>query len=324
MRRNSETLQSDLIATKHLTLTGQCIPGTASTTLTTSAKPTTSTAKPTTSSAAPTSAPAPSNGIKYLISFGDSYSQTGWTTSGAQASPQNPIGNPPFPGWTTSGGPNWLGFYITQYNKSVTYSYNFAYGGATTDASLATPYDPSVLSFIDQTSDFSASLAKKPSYAPWTSTNALFAIWMGVNDVGMDWSMSNWSSLVEQIMTRYFQQVQIMYNAGGRKFLFLTVPPIQRTPNLGQYGEPTDSNIKAAIGLYNDALKSHAASFKAANSGVTTYILDTTTSFNTALDNPKVYGAPDNTCYESTGTKCLWFNDVSFSCLYPPRRDPFY
>lgn len=139
---------------------------------------------------------------------------------------------------------------------------------------------------------------------------------MGVNDVGNGWFMSNWATLVEQVMSSYFQQVQIMYNAGGRKFLFLTVPPIQRTPSLLQDGEPTDSNIKAAIGQYNDALKSHAASFKAANSGVTTYILDTATSFNTALDNPKAYGAPDNTCYESTGTKCLWFNDVSLTRPY--------
>jgi hypothetical protein len=89
------------------------------------------------------------------------------------------MGNPPYPGWTTSGGANWIGYLTEQYNATVVYNYNFAYGGATTDANLVKPFQPTVLSFIDQVTEFSNSVASKPSYAPWTAENSVFAVWIG-------------------------------------------------------------------------------------------------------------------------------------------------
>lgn len=161
---------------------------------------------------------------------GDSYSQTGFSITGTKPSATNPIGNPAFPGYTTTNGDNWIDFLITQHNSSLLLSYNFASGGATTDASLVTPFQSTVLSLVDQVSLFSNNLASKPSYAPWTSENALFATWIGVNDVGNKWSDSSWSTLSQTIINRYLSQTQILYNAGARNFLFLTVPPIQKTP----------------------------------------------------------------------------------------------
>jgi hypothetical protein len=136
----------------------------------------------------------------------------------------NPIGNPSYPGWTTSGGPNWIDYLTVKYNTTLIYNYNFAYGGATTDASLVAPYEPTVLSLIDQVTEFSNSLASKPSYAPWTSDNAFFAIWIGVNDVGNSWWQSNETTIIEDIMGQYLKQAQILYAAGGRNFAFLNVP----------------------------------------------------------------------------------------------------
>jgi hypothetical protein len=37
---------------------------------------------------------------------------------------------------------------------------------------------------IEQVDQFLAGAAKKPSTAPWTSKNALFSIWIGINDIG--------------------------------------------------------------------------------------------------------------------------------------------
>lgn len=79
---------------------------------------------------------------------------------------------------------NWIDLLVSQYNLTSLYSYNFAYGGATTDASLVAPYEPSVLSFVDQVTEFTNSIASHPSTTPWTSENTLFGVWMGVNDVG--------------------------------------------------------------------------------------------------------------------------------------------
>lgn len=112
-------------------------------------------------------------------------------------------------------------------------------------------------------------------------------------------------------MDQYINQTQTLYNSGARRFLFLTVPPIQFSPTVQAGG---DANVKAegaAVKQYNDALKSRVAAFKTANPQAKTYVVDTTVPFMKAIDNPKAYGADNATCFDESGTKCLWWNDVS-------------
>lgn len=168
--------------------------------------------------------PAPSaTAVKYFISFGDSYSQTGFDINGSKPSSSNPLGNPALPGWTASGGLNWVGFLASQLNTSLTLSYNFASGGATTNASLVTPFAPTVLSFVDQVAQFSGSIASRPVYAPWNSENSLVAVWIGVNDVGNSWWLgeSETDALYGQIMDSYFGRLQVLYDSGVRTFALL-------------------------------------------------------------------------------------------------------
>ncbi|KAK2013410.1 GDSL-like Lipase/Acylhydrolase [Colletotrichum eremochloae] len=240
---------------------------------------------------------------------GDSYSQTGFNINSTKPSSQNPLGNPNLPGWTTSGGLNWIGFLLAQYNASLTYSYNLAYGGATTDASLITPYTPTVLSFIDQVSEFSRSLASKPAWAPWTAGNTLVGVWMGVNDVGNAWWGSNREALLVQVLGRYFDQLQILYDAGVRNFVLLSVPPTQKTPLMLANGADAGGQLSASIKQYNELIASNLAAFKTKNAGVTSWVVDTAPPFDKAIDNPTSYGAPDATCYNEDGVSCLWFND---------------
>ena len=75
------------------------------------------------------------------------------------------------------------------YNKSVILTYNLAYGGATIDANLVTPYLPTVKSLTDQVNQFLASYADRPAIAPWESGNTLFSVWIGINDIGNSWSL---------------------------------------------------------------------------------------------------------------------------------------
>jgi hypothetical protein len=112
-------------------------------------------------------------------------------------------------------------------------------------------------------------------------------------------------------MDQYINQTQTLYDSGARRFLFLTVPPIQLSPSV-QAGGP--ENVKAegaAVNQYNDALKSRVAKFAAANPQAKTYVVDTTVPFMKAIENPKAYGADNATCFDESGTKCLWWNDVS-------------
>lgn len=64
-------------------------------------------------------------------------------------------------------------------------TYNYAYGGATIDSNLVTPYEPTVLSMTDQVnSQFLVGAGTKPAATPWTSKNSLFSFWIGINDLG--------------------------------------------------------------------------------------------------------------------------------------------
>ncbi|KAK0735953.1 hypothetical protein B0T21DRAFT_401637 [Apiosordaria backusii] len=243
------------------------------------------------------------------LPLGDSYSQTGFDPLSTKPSPSNPFGNPPLPGWTASGGLNWVGFLTSQYNTSTLLTYNFAYGGATTNATLVQPWRVDVLSLIDQVQQFSDSIASKPSYAPWTAKNSLFGIWIGVNDVGNSWWKEEYDELVSQIMDTYFGQLQVLYDAGARNFVALSVPPIHRTPVMVEETEWAQETEAAAIAKYNAAIAARAATFKAANAGSVIKIVDTGVAFNKALDNPTEYGSPDAKCWNGDGVSCLWFND---------------
>lgn len=60
-------------------------------------------------------------------------------------------------------------------------SYNLAVGGATLDNNIVAnpgyPYD-----VVSQVGLFESVYKSKPSYAPWSSSNAVFGSWIGVNE----------------------------------------------------------------------------------------------------------------------------------------------
>ncbi|KAH7379728.1 hypothetical protein BKA64DRAFT_234575 [Cadophora sp. MPI-SDFR-AT-0126] len=249
---------------------------------------------------------------KYFFTFGDSYSQTGFDIKGAKPSTSNPIGNPTFPGYTTSGGNNWL-TYLSKTPTPSLLTYNFASGGATTSATLVKPYTSTVLSLIDQVSLFSSNLATSPhpSYAPWTSADTLFGIWIGVNDVGNAWSSSNWTALSENIIDVYMQQVEKLYVGGARQIALLTVPPIELTPLVAKQGNATQVAEGKAVVRYNELLEGAVEKWRVGkgDAGVKTLVVDTAPAFSAAVRDPKTYGAKDALCYNADGVSCLWFND---------------
>lgn len=105
---------------------------------------------------------------------------------------------------------NWIDVATVVYNHSTVLTYNYAYGGATIDASLVTPYESTVLSLTDQVNEFlNSAVASHPSSAPWTSANALFSIWIGVNDIGNSYGSSgDRSAFSDTLLNAYFALVQ--------------------------------------------------------------------------------------------------------------------
>ncbi|KAF7926663.1 uncharacterized protein EAE97_010172 [Botrytis byssoidea] len=247
---------------------------------------------------------------KYLFSFGDSYSQTGFDITSTQPSATNPFGNPAFPGYTSDNGINWIGHLVETYNSSLILSYNFAYGGAVVDANIVAPYENTVLTLVNQTAEFVDHLSPAPTDAPWTADNSLFAFWFGVNDIGNSYWLANKTNAITAIFDSYFAQVQQVYDAGGRNFLFLNCPPIDKSPMMLAYGDSVTSSEATVISAYNTELSTRVSAFEIANSGSTTYVSDTQVPFNTALDAPATYGATNATCFDADGTTCLWYNDL--------------
>jgi len=244
----------------------------------------------------------------YWFSFGDSYTTTGFANNGILPTPGNPLGNPPYPGYTAVGGTNWIDLDTTVYNKSLVLTYNYAYGGATIDASLVKPYTSTVLSLTDQVNEFLRTAGKKPASTPWTSSNTLFSIWIGINDIGNSFYLSgDREKFSDTLLNAEFALVQKLYNAGARNFLWLNVPPIDRSPLMLQQPINSRAKEKTIIADFNSKLASKISAFQAANGGSRTWLWNSNAAFTTVLDSPTKYGFKDATSYGKTGD--FWGNN---------------
>ncbi|KAF8915394.1 hypothetical protein CPB85DRAFT_1432998 [Mucidula mucida] len=262
---------------------------------------------------------------KPWFSFGDSYTQTGFNlTTGPLPSVGNPLGNPTYPGWTSSGGENWVDFLTTTYNTSLVFTYNLAYGGATIDANLVAPYTPSVLSLTDQVNDFLDSGSLIPS---WSSEDTLFSFWIGINDLGnsyylggdrdvfsdtlLDAYFALIDKLVIRLIAKHFTVLMLIPSSatGARNFLFVNVPPTDRSPLM--LGQSTDAQalLKSTIQGFNTKLAARAQALEANSSGVQTWVWDSNALFTTILDDPTSYGFTDVTTYGDS-PDLFWINDL--------------
>ena len=127
----------------------------------------------------------PDNGLSLLtVTSGDSYTDTGFDTNGAQPSAGNPLGNPAYPSHTMSGGPNYIDFLTMKYNNSLVLSYNFAMSGATISDNIVAAVSPDIHTFQQQVENYF-----KPKYstpggnnARWSANDAVFLIFIGINE----------------------------------------------------------------------------------------------------------------------------------------------
>jgi len=286
----------------------QCLPSSsASSSTVTIGSSSKSTPVSSTSSASGT---APTQAVNYWFSFGDSYTQTQFDYTGTLPSVGNPLGNPPYPGYTAVGGTNWIDVDTVMFNRSLILTYNYAYGGATIDSNLVTPYEPTVISMTEQIqSQFLPVAGTKPAATPWTGANSLFSFWIGINDIGNSYSESgNRSAFSETLLDAYFTQVQDIYNVGARNFLFLNVPPVDRSPLMLAQSTDAQALEKSVIIDFNTRLASRVTQFGKNNTGVQTWLWDSNTAFTTVLNDPTAYGFVDAVSYGNTGD--FWGNNL--------------
>lgn len=120
---------------------------------------------------------------KLTLCSGDSYTSTGFDIAKSQPSRGNPLGNPAFPGATSSNGPNYISFLTATYNRSFIETYNLGFGGALIDKAIVTsPFGSGVKSFEDQVSQEFQPRYTGSSTTPWKSSDSLFIVFFGIND----------------------------------------------------------------------------------------------------------------------------------------------
>ncbi|KAG8909267.1 hypothetical protein FRC01_007034 [Tulasnella sp. 417] len=191
---------------------------------------------------------------------------------------------------------------VVRYNESYIYAFNFAISGATIDNSIVPAFSTSIKSVTEQVGQWTSNLASKPSYAPWTSSTAIFSFFIGINDIGNSYTQGD---RTDTLLTAYFNQVQKLYDAGGRNFLFINVPPVDRSPlMITQSGASTEKNI---IISYNTKLASKIQAFKSSHPDVTTYLYDSWTKLTQILNSPGTYGLKDATS-QGTASNVAWCN----------------
>ncbi|KAL2013240.1 hypothetical protein VTN00DRAFT_765 [Thermoascus crustaceus] len=136
----------------------------------------------------------------------------------------------------------------------------------------------------------------------WDADDAVFAFWIGINDIGNSYQSADPLELTPKLMAHYTSLVEELYADGERKFLFLNVPPTTRSPLIQSQGQSAIVKHEKFVSIFNDALEVMALSFNLAHAEV--------------LDNPKRYGLPEASCINYDGVSCIWWNDYHPSSKY--------
>ena len=225
------------------------------------------------------------------------------------------MGNPSYPGITSAGFGqiNWIDFLIHERAPANTLCYNFACYGATVTRSPGDPPPLQYRTFTDQIQVFQ----DVKDTAPWNGNNSLFVSWFGVNDIALNTALgfplesgASSSNGYDGVATPYFDQLEILHDAGARDFMVLLVPPIDRAPVTVGSGYETVQYTLNNITAFNQVLKDKAQVFLNTHADSRLSILDTSLPFNSVLDSPGQYGAGNASCSDSDGHVCLWSNSA--------------
>jgi phospholipase/lecithinase/hemolysin len=97
-------------------------------------------------------------------------------------------------------------------------------------------------------------------------------------------------------LNRYFEQVEYLYERGIRSFLFVNVPPIDRTPLFIGQGITASRAVKASLADYNAQLSGQVKAFQSRHVDLDQItVFDSNKLFNTLLDSAEALGWVNST-----------------------------
>lgn len=153
--------------------------------------------------------------IKHLVTFGDSYTSTGWVGAGPNAT-----------AWPT---------YASRYAKVNLHPYAIA--GATCSNLITSRPFPSV--FENQIPDFLANKTRP------NAKETVYSLWIGTNDLGSNALLTTKGNLpgrdgstIVDTSACAVNWVQTLYDKGARNFIFHNIAPLQLLPSYSNTSYP--------------------------------------------------------------------------------------
>ncbi|KAI1323659.1 hypothetical protein F5Y16DRAFT_383066 [Xylariaceae sp. FL0255] len=114
---------------------------------------------------------------------------------------------------------------------------------------------------------------------------------------------------IPELLDYYFNLSANLYNQGARRFMFVGVPPSDRSPYITGLGGNVSSQWSAWANEFNGQLASRITTFASNYSGVVTATYDYHRWMTLVLNSPTDYGFPNATCINNDGTSCVWWNN---------------
>ncbi|KAG9827420.1 carbohydrate esterase family 16 protein, partial [Aureobasidium melanogenum] len=272
---------------------------------------------------------------KYMIAFGDSYTYVQGTAGRQNSSfvgdhfdfsfTQHELLNNKIvqnQTATAEGGPNWVEYLtgcglkpgLTSPLSCKTQLWDFAFGGA----DISTKYTPRHHNYTVMLEE---QVQQFLTYAQPTLSNlidpskTLVAFWIGINDMNDSAKYTvDFAAFYDMLITTLFGSVQSVYDIGYRNFLFMNLPPLNRTP--GNVLKTTPLPNTTMINWWDNALTSHIQAFRKQNAEANAFGFDANSFLNGILDHPDKYGIKNVTGYcESYDQPYIDIEPEAYGCL---------
>lgn len=255
---------------------------------------------------------------KYVVAFGDSYTYVQGTAGHQNYSfigdafnlaftPQTLLDDRIVQNQTSTaeGGPNWVEYLtgcglkpgLTDPQTCSRQLWDFAFAGS----DISTEYTPLhhnyTVSLFNQTEQFEQyGNPVLENHVGIAKDKTLVAVWIGINDINDSDSYAvDFQSFYDKLVGTLFDRMRRIYALGYRQFLFVNLPPLDRTPgNVGRVGGALPN--ATMIDWYGEALEKYSDEFGKVDR-VWSKVFDANTFLNGVMDDPATYGIKNVTGY---------------------------
>ncbi|KAE8348884.1 hypothetical protein BDV28DRAFT_160958 [Aspergillus coremiiformis] len=116
-------------------------------------------------------------------------------------------------------------------------------------------------------------------------SSTLVAIWIGINDINDSAKYTvHFPSFYNELMDTLFASVLTLYSLGYRSYLFMNLPPLDRTPSNQKRASPSPNATQVA--WFNEALAQHAGRFAHRYSDTNVLLFNAHSVLNDMMDHP--------------------------------------